>query len=266
MLQLNKDNYFSLQADQEYMSCSQFQGFQKCEAKQMAKLAGEWVDEKSTALLVGSYVHSWNEGIEAKREFITNTPEMFTKTGLKAEFKVADRMIEVLEQDEFCMHMLRGQKEVIVTAEMFGMWWKVRFDNYLPEEKFASDLKTTKSITEKDWVVRDGVNAKVSFVEAYDYLIRAAVYCEVERLATGREEGDWLNFYIVAVSKEDPPDKAVISLKDPFRYSLELEKIKESLLRIKLLKQGILRPIRCGKCNYCRSTKRVEGVLDYRDM
>jgi hypothetical protein len=264
---LTADNYYSLEADNHYMSCSLLQKFWECEAKACAYLRGEYVSEKTTALLVGNYVHSHFQSPEAKKRFMSENPDMCLKNGgLKSEYKQADKMIEALEQDEFCMYMLRGQKEVIVTAELFGMPWKVRFDNYCPGERFASDLKTTRSITDKDWVVRDGMNVKVSFIEAFDYMMRAAIYCEVERIAAGRAEGDWLNFYIVAVSKEDPPDKAVISLKDPTRYTAELERVKDSLMRIKLLKQGILQPIRCGRCDYCRSSKKVEGVINYRDL
>jgi hypothetical protein len=273
LLVLTKDNYFSLQAEQEYMSCSQYIGFTGmagqpgCEAKAMAKIRGDWIEEQSKALLVGSYVHSWNEGPQAKREFIANHPEMFKKDGgLLKDYVEADNMIATLEKDEMCMYMLQGEKEVIFTAEMFGLPWKVRFDNYLPEKRRTSDLKTTKSISEHDWMVVDGKNVKASFVEIYNYPMRAAVYSEVERIVSGREEMDWFDFYIVAVSKEDPPDKAVISLKDPARYLEELARIEGSLTRIKLLKQGILQPIRCECCDYCRSTKVVEKVIYYKDL
>jgi hypothetical protein len=270
---LNKDNYFSQQAEQDYMSCSQYLSFigmggnPGCEAKTMAKIRGEWIEESSTALQVGSYLHSHFEGPQAKKEFIANTPDMFLKNGgLKAEHKQADQMIATLENDEFAMYMLQGESEVIMTAELFGMWWKVRYDKYLSEKRRGADIKTTKSITEHDWIIRDAKNVKASFVEVYEYPLRAAIYSEVERIVTGHEEGDWPDFYIVAVSKEDPPDKAVVNMKDEYRYAQELEKVKESLTRIKLLKQGVLQPIRCGRCDYCRSTKRLERVIHYTDL
>ncbi len=270
-MRLTRDNYFSLEAEQAYMSCSQYLDFvgtgniPGCEARALAKIRGEWAPEQSKALLVGTYVHTWNEGPEARREFIANNSDMFLKSGgLKAEYKQADLMIETLEKDEYCMYMLQGEKEVIVTADMFGVPWKVRFDNYLPEKMRSSDLKTTKSIHDYEWC--DRKRFKVSFVEMYDYLLRAAVYCEVERIAAGREEGSWINFYLVAVSKEDPPDKAVISLKDPQRYYEELAAIQNTMSRIKLLKMGIARPIRCEQCEYCRSTKTIESVIHYSEL
>jgi hypothetical protein len=197
---------------------------------------------------------------------MANTPEMFTKTGLRAEYKKADEMITAIENDEFCMYMLQGEPEVIMTAEMFGLWWKVRLDKYNSSKRRVVDIKTTKSVSEHDWMVQEGRNVKASFVEVYNYPLRAAVYCEVERIVSGAEEMDWPDFYIVAVSKEDPPDKAVINMKDPARYLEELAKIEESLMRIKLLKQGAARPIRCERCEYCRSTKVVESVIHYSKL
>lgn len=52
-----------------YMSCSQYQGFLECEAKQMAKLQGRFVEEPSEALIVGNYVHTYMEGKEPHEAF-----------------------------------------------------------------------------------------------------------------------------------------------------------------------------------------------------
>ena len=53
---LTNDNYYSPEANWEYMSVSQYKQFLKCEAAAMAQLKGEWSQPKTTALLVGSYV------------------------------------------------------------------------------------------------------------------------------------------------------------------------------------------------------------------
>ena len=47
----------------------------------MAKLRGEYQEEKTTALLVGSYVDSYFEGTLDK--FKLENPEIFTKTSQK---------------------------------------------------------------------------------------------------------------------------------------------------------------------------------------
>ena len=53
---LTNENYFSKEADMEYMSVSQFKAFEQCEAAALASVKGEWERTKTTALLVGSYV------------------------------------------------------------------------------------------------------------------------------------------------------------------------------------------------------------------
>lgn len=260
---LNKSNYHSRDANLHYMSRSQYQGFLTCEAEAMAKLRGEWVDEPSTALLVGQYVHSWSEG--ARRDFIANNPSMFKKDGsLKAEYALADKIIATLEADELAMYMLEGQKEVIFTAEFAGAQWRVMADVYNLERRRMVDLKTTRSITETHW--SEEHRRRVSFVEQYNYILQSALYCEIERIASGRPEGDWLEFYAVAVSKEAVPDKEVIDMRDPVRYSEELAKVAMYMPRINMVKAGEVEPVRCGRCNYCKSTKKLTGAIHYTEL
>ena len=59
---LTPENYFSPEADREYMSVSQYKSFLKCEAAAYAELTGEWQREEKEAFLVGHYVHAWAEG------------------------------------------------------------------------------------------------------------------------------------------------------------------------------------------------------------
>ena len=65
---LTADNYYSDEANRQYMSVSQFKDFNGtygrigCEFAAMEKLARRWNPEPSTALMVGSYVDSYVEG------------------------------------------------------------------------------------------------------------------------------------------------------------------------------------------------------------
>ena len=263
MLKLNKDNYHSTQANRDYMSRGQYKNFLDCEASVMATLNGAWVEPPSIALEVGQYVHSWCEG--ERREFISNHPNMFTKSSsLKAEYRVADQMIECLERDEFAMFCLEGEKEVIVTAEMFGAPWKVMLDAQNNERRRIVDLKTTRSVTERVW--DEVIRKKVSFVEAYQYPLQMAIYTEIERLAMGREFGDWSEFFIVAVSKEKSPDKAIINMTDPERLVKELADVERNMPRILAVKAGIEEPVRCEDCDYCRSTKVLSRAIHYTKL
>jgi len=263
-MKLTHETYHSLEANFEYMSRGQYKGFAyECEAKEIAKLSGVWVDEPSIALEVGQYVHSWNDG--TRREFMATHPGMFTqKLTLKADYLIADKMIATLERDTFSMYCLEGEKEVIITAQMFGATWKVMLDVQNNERRRIVDLKTTRSITEKVW--DEETRKKVSFVEAYSYPLQMSIYTEIERLAMGRDEGDWSKFLIVAVSKEKFPDKAVINMTDPERLVKELADVEAHMPRILAVKAGIEEPIRCECCNYCRSTKQLTGAIHYSEL
>lgn len=261
-MKLNKDNYYSLEADKHYMSVSQYKNFLKCEAAALARVQGIYSEPKSEALLFGSYVHSWLDG--TIEEFKESNPQLFSSKGpskgeLKATYQNANEMIKVLENDPFIMMALQGEKEVIMTGELFGVHWKIRMDVYNPKFSRFADLKTVKSIREKYWHEDRGY---CSFVEAYGYITQMAVYSEIERQ---NRDGDRLESYIVAVSKENPPDKAVISI-DEVSIEEEIYEVESRMERIVALKSGELTPKRCEKCDYCRRTKKITSVIHYLEL
>lgn len=259
---LTNENYYSDAANMEYISVSQYKSFLECEALTMAELRGEYHTISGTALIVGNYVHAWNDGtLDAYKEKYAD--QIYQKNGKPyADFVKADKMIAVLESDPYCMDMLRGRKEITITGEFAGARWKGKIDVLNRNKKLFVDLKTTRSITELQW--SDKLRQKVSFIELYDYMIQVAVYAELERRAAKREH--WLEPYVVAVSKEDIPDHAVISLADKNRISYELTKIEENLPRVLEVKAGAVAPQRCEKCAYCRQTKKISGPMFYTKL
>ena len=52
LIKLTRDNYYSREADAEFMSCSQYMCWFECEAKQAANLRGDWVDDPKEAFTV----------------------------------------------------------------------------------------------------------------------------------------------------------------------------------------------------------------------
>lgn len=255
---LTPDNYHSREANKAYMSVSQYKDFLKCEAAALAKLKGEFSEEKQDAFLIGSYVHAAIEGtLEAFKE---ENPEIFSSRGatkgeLKSDYKHAETMIETLQDDELCVQMLQGMNEKIITGELFGVQWKIRVDILSEEQGRLTDLKTVKSIRERYWNAQKGHHE--SFIEAYGYILQMAVYTEIERQDANRF--DRLEPFIVAVSKEDVPDKAVICFDDNSLDS-ELTQLEEKLPRVIDVKQGFTEPKRCEKCRYCRQTKKAQII------
>ena len=261
-MKLTKDNYYSTEANQHYMSVSQYKDFLKCEAGALAKLNEDYEQPKSTAFLLGSYVHAWNEG--TLEEFTEQHPELFSSKGatkgqLKSDFKLGDEMIRVLENDKFAMFALDGQKEVIMTGELFGAPWKIMIDVYNPQMGRFTDLKTVADLYKRIYVEDVGW---CSFVEAYGYLTQMAVYSEIESQNRG---GDWLETFIVAVSKQNPPDKAVISIDYESKVQA-LNEVEDHISRIIEVKHHGAKPNACGKCEYCRANKQLSGVIPYQEL
>ena len=108
-MRLTKRNYFSKNANQYYMSVSQWKAFEKCPASALAEINGKYEREKTTALLVGSYVDSYFEG--DLENFKTENPEIFKKDGtLKAEYIQAEAIIQRILRDKlFCEYMSGNQ-------------------------------------------------------------------------------------------------------------------------------------------------------------
>jgi predicted nucleic-acid-binding Zn-ribbon protein len=260
---LTKDNYFSREANEIYMSVSQFKSFVPelggCEAAAMAKIKGEWDPEEKDALLFGKAVHAWNDG--ALAEFKRNHPDLYKKDGtVYAKFAGIEDCIEALKNDPVCMVALEGEKERIFTAHMFGVPWKIMIDSYNPNHGMFSDLKVMKSLYDRYWSKAAG--CYVNFVEYYGYDIQMAVYTEVERLATGRAER--LDPHIVPVTKETPPDKIVLKGFLPV-VDKHLAYVGGKMPRIIDVKYNGAEPIMCGRCEYCRGKKKA-SIMDYHEL
>lgn len=244
---LTNENYYSLEANREYMSVSQYKDFKKCEAMAMAKLRGEWEEPQTVALLVGSYVDAWFEG--TLDEFKADHPEIFTKAGeLKADFKKADKLIEFMQKDPKFMEYMAGEKQVIMTAELFGTQWKIKIDSYHPGEKIV-DGKVMRSM--------ERVMGR-SFVEHWGYDIQMAVYSEVVRKVTGMS----LETFLAPVTKQEPPDKEIIDVPEWKRKEC-LGDVEKDMPRILAVKSGKIPPERCGMCEYCRETKMITEPIDF---
>lgn len=255
--QLTKDNYHSLEANQHYMSVSQFKQAMQCEAAMIAELKGEFTRPHSTALAVGSYLHAAFESDEVFGQYLEDNHDSIFKArgGKYSDYEKADEMIETIKNDKFCMFALEGEKEVIMTGELFGAQWKIKVDNINHQRGFFTDLKSTQELAKRYW--SEKYSNYVSFVQAYDYVLQMYVYREIIYRNTGR----YYNPYIVAVTKESPPDKAVLHF-DSSRFEFEADYIQQMLPSVLEAKVGTKKAHRCDKCAYCRATKQLESSFE----
>lgn len=243
---VNRDNYFSKENQEKYFGSSQFKSFLKCPAMAMAELRGEWQEEETTALLVGSYVDAWFEGTLDK--FKEEHPEIFTKDGsLKADYKKADEIISRISRDEMFMKYMGGLKQEVMTGEIEGVPFKIKIDSY-HKGKAIVDLKVMKDFAPV-WDDEEGI--KKSFIEYWGYDYQAAIYQAIE--------GKKLPFYLCAATKEKHTDFDVIHIPQVWIDSA-MEVIKSRIGLFAAYKLGVFEAPRCGRCAYCRETKKIDRV------
>lgn len=284
------DIYYSPHMDWEYMSVSQFKDFEKCEAAALAKLKGEWSPPKDPiALLVGNYVHSYFEGVKAHQDFLEKNKEKLFKKAKKADFQealdaldipykssdtiaqleeklkgqpkiygekysdfdVAEEMIKRLEREPFFQLVYKGEREVPIIGNLYGIKWKAKIDLLNVGHGYFIDLKTSADIHKRIFSERYGHYK--SFVEAYGYDLQIAVYEKLLEQYYGKPfEG-----YIFAVSKQSPCDAEAIQIKREYK-DFALNVLEDHLARVEAVKLGKEEPRMCGKCEYCRENKKIE--------
>jgi hypothetical protein len=247
---LTAENYFSQENNMKYMSMSQWKRFDECEAMALAELKGEYQREKTTALLIGSYVDSYFSGTLDR--FMKENPEIFTKGGegpLKADYQHANYIIQRIERDAYFMKFLQGQKQAVKTGEINGVPCKIKMDSYFPSKTIV-DLKIVKDF---DPIWENGL--KLNFIEYWKYDYQGAFYQVVE--------GGKLPFLLAAATKEKPePDIRVISIPQE-RLDYCLGQIESKIQRFADIKKGLIEPVRCERCNYCRKTRVLTEIVDY---
>ena len=245
-MELNNTNYFSPEAMREYWSVSQFKSFLKCEACGLAEVKREYQREVTDSLLIGSYVDAYFSG-EITPFMAMNGGKMFKKNGeLLAKFQHANDIIDRVKLDPLMMNFLSGEKQVIRTAKLFGVDWKIKMDVF--NGKRIVDLKCVKDF---DDIYDPGYGWR-SWVEYWGYDIQGAVYQKVEQISSGRPEP--LPFYIVAVTKEKVPDIKILQIPQHI-LDAALKIVEANIDRLDLVKQGLIEPRRCEICDYCKQTK-----------
>ena len=254
-MKLNNDNYYSQKANQAYFSVSQVKDFLKCEAYAMAKINGEWVEPPPTPMLIGSYIDSYFEG--TLDDFKARTPEIFKKDGsLKSDYVKAENIIKRVEKEELFMNCMSGEKQVIMTGKLFGANWKIKMDSFIPHEAIV-DLKVVQKV--RDISYKQGW--KQSFIEKWGYDLQLGIYQEIVRQNTG----EMLPCIIAAVDKQDYPDLDCILIPDE-QLEFQRNQLRWKMQRIIDVKNFTAEPSRCGVCDYCRATKKLEKLIFPDDL
>ena len=246
-MELNNSNYFSREADLEYFSASQVKSFRKCEAATMATLRGDYVRPMSTALTVGQYVDEALTGdLEA---WLPEHPEILKRDGtLKADYEGARLMVERAKRDPLFMDFMDGEHQTILTAKLFGVPFKAKFD-VLGADRIV-DLKTVKDL-KSQYMPGQG---RVDFATAWDWPLQLAIYQRIYEI----NEGVKLPCYLAVITKETPADIRIIQVEQE-RMDAELALMEQQLPRFEAVKDGAIEPERCDRCEYCRESRVLMG-------
>jgi len=246
-MQLNEMNYFSHEADVAYFSASQIKNLKRCEACAMAELNGQYRREMSQALMVGQYVDAALTG--DLDEWCGNHPEIRKRDGsLKAEFLQASEMVGRANRDKLFMDFMEGDHQTILTAPLFGVPFKAKFD-VLGADRIV-DLKTVRDLSS---VYLPG-QGRVDFATAWDWPLQMAIYQRIYEVI----EGVRLPCYLAVITKETPADIRIIQVEQE-RMDAELAWLEQVMPRYEAIKSGAIDPERCETCAWCRQSRVLMG-------
>lgn len=252
-MKLTEATYYGADANRAYFSVSQFKDFLKCPAMAMAKIRGEYVPEKSRALLLGSFVDELLTGTsESLSDFILeNRDELFKKNGEPyADVAQAAETVDRVKSQPLMMHYLSGEHQVIMTGEIEGVPFKIKMDSF-DQEEYITDLKYMSSLRSP--------NLFTPMIEYWGYDLQAACYQEIVYQNIGKR----LPFYFDVATKEKPAHLAVGQISQ-WNIDKAMETVRANIVHFQKIKTGEIPPDRCEdySCDWCTSTKIITEAID----
>ena len=123
--------------------------------------------------------------------------------------------------------------------------FKGKFDVYRPGERIV-DLKTAKDLQP---MYKPG-EGRLSFADYWNWPLQMAIYQALE--------GNRLPCYLAVITKEDPPDLALVEIEQE-KLDAEMDFLLEKLPYFDAIKQGVIEPERCENCAWCRMSRKLTG-------
>ena len=248
---LNQENYYSKEADMEYMSVSQWKLFNECEAKALAIIEGREDATYKDSFLEGQLFEAIVTG--GKELFISKHPELISTRGttagqLKSEFKKVITSAEKFNEQNFFKNIIQKcDKQVILTGEICDVKVKCALDLFDKETNSIYDIKCMKDFKET-WDKSE--KCYKPWYYTYNYVLQLAVYRELVKQNFGEPK----EIGLISATKEDIPDIEALSFSSEL-LDLELENFKLKIKRYDNIKKGKIAPIQCNCCDYCKSIK-----------
>lgn len=272
-MELTRENYFSQEAQMAYMGSSQFKDFLSCEAAALAKIQGRYKPPASRSMLVGSYVDAWYSG--ELPDFTERHPDMFKRDRtLKADFLAANAIIDRMQADRLYSLLMSGEKQAIRTGKIAGVPFKIKIDSLLdaaacrqiaeefPDAALALGFGDGAIVDQKVMrdlgdVWSDEERRMVPFAQAWGYDIQGAIYQAVE--------GHMMPFILAVGTREEPADLAALYIPDD-ALRAKLYEVEDLAPRFQAIKEGREEPRRCERCPWCRATRTLRTIVDFREL
>lgn len=247
--ELNTDELYF--ADKSRFSVSSYKQFLKCEYSGTIGFG-----QPTSAMLVGSYVDAYVSGELEK--FVEQHPEIIssrgaTKGSLKSEFALAEEICKYIDNDKVFSQFMSGDKQTVMTGEIAGVPWRIKMDSY-SKGIAISDLKVMANITNRN-------GDYIDFVTQFGYDIQMAVYQNIVFQNTGER----LPCFICAVSKTEPINSIIINIPQ-HHLDAVLYEVKQNAPRFWEVKNGLVSPKMCGKCNHCIQSRKTTPIISLEDL
>lgn len=250
---LNKNSYFSIEADRQYMSVSQFKAFRACQSKALYNIEQPDATSKE-AFLQGKLFEELVAG--DPKLFIAQHPEMISTRGstagkLKSEFQRVVNAAEKFNSQKFFRDIIeKCEKQVILTGEICGVPVKCCLDLFDRETFSIYDIKCMKDFNEQ-WSKEE--KKYIPWYYSWGYVLQLAVYRLIVKQNFNCEPKE---IGLLAASKEEIPDIQALKFDDSL-LGLELIEFKNNIKHYDNIKKGLEKPIACGHCDYCKKMKQI---------
>lgn len=219
----------------------------ECEAKALAIWNGEYEYPESESLLLGKFVDSLSQG--KMKEFLEHNPECMTirDKKLKAKFQKAyDDFDNVMTKDKVFASYLKGEMQKELKGVINGLDFH-GYPDFITDDKIV-DLKYLSNLE----MVKGTPLPIARFYHWQLHLYRELAY---------QLDGKYRDCYLAVVTKETPYDHDIIHISDSLLAQAS-EDISKCSPRVEALIKGLVEAERCGKCDYCKSTKLITEPID----
>ncbi|HGD1049525.1 TPA: PD-(D/E)XK nuclease-like domain-containing protein [Streptococcus agalactiae] len=249
------------------VSVRQILSYRTCQARAFAIETGQYQPEiKHREDLMKSFIGAALAGDSAfkrfKEEYKMEIYSSKKPNGLLKDFQIAESIVNVIKEDEFLSNAFFGEFNVHVSGKIGRAVVESEISYLNAKKGLIIDLALLTGLFNKKFnqelnmevyqVVDDIVNEYAMIAWVNGYLAKTTFNVEFYN-------------YILALSKEMIPEKELISIS-PNLLAESKEKFLEILDTYIKITNGVIDPIACGHCDYCKANKKIQHSVSVEHL